>query len=180
MSATGNKTVAIFGASGSKPGEPEYERARELGRRIASAGWAVINGGYGGTMEASARGARERGGHVIGVTVERWSRSANEFTDETCCTHNLWERLRTLLDRSDAYVVLPGTTGTLAEIGLTWEFLCKKLMPPKPFVFLGEFWAPLYHLLAPRADCKAACGGLLRMVSSPEEAIDFLAPLLKQ
>ena len=180
MSATRKGIVAVFGAYGPKPGEPEYELAREVGREIASAGWALINGGYAGTMEAAARGAKERGGRVIGVTVETFSRTPNRFTDETCCTRDLWERLQVLLNRSDAYVVLPGATGTLAEIGVTWEFLCKGLMPPKPLVFLGEFWRPLYNLLVTAADCKAACGGMVKTVGSAKEAVDFIASFLKQ
>ena len=174
------KTVAVFGSYRPKPAEAEYERARELGGMIAFRGWVLINGGYGGTMEASARGARERGGHVVGVTVKTRSREANEFTDETRCTENLWERLQVLIERSDAYIILPGATGTLAEIGLAWEFICKNLVQPKPLVFVGEFWAPLYRLMVPNPESKTACGGLVHMASTPEEAVDFIASVLEE
>ena len=52
MAAKRERTIAVFGAYGPKPGEPEHELARELGREIASAGWALINGGYAGTSLA--------------------------------------------------------------------------------------------------------------------------------
>ena len=53
------KTVSIFGSSLPREGSGAYEEARRLGHLLAKAGMAVCNGGYGGLMEASARGARE-------------------------------------------------------------------------------------------------------------------------
>ena len=180
MAQPEERTVAVFGAYGPRPGDAEYELARETGRRIAEAGWVVMNGGYAGTMEASARGAKEAGGRVIGITVETFSREPNRFTDEAFCTRDLWERLHVLLDRADAYIALPGATGTLAEIGMAWESMCKRIIPPKPLVFLGGFWTPLYELLVPNSNVKAACGGLVRTASTPSEAIDFIASVLKE
>lgn len=180
MTVPERKIVAVFGSYAPRPGDAEYESARDVGRRIAAAGWTVLNGGYAGVMEASARGAKECGGHVIGVTVDTFSRTPNRFTDETCCTRDLWERLRVMLDRSDAFIVLPGATGTLAEIGTSWELMSKRLMPMKPLVFLGPFWRPLYDLLVPTPNTRAACGGRARCVDTPAEAIDFIASFLKQ
>jgi len=131
-------------------------------------------------MEASAQGAREAGGHVIGVTMEFFSRNPNRFTDETVCTRDLWERLRVLTGRADGYVILPGATGTLAEIGLAWEMMCKRMMPPKPMVFLGDFWKPLHDLLITRPEAKAACNGLVRMAPCPADAINFIVSNLKK
>ena len=174
MSYSDAKVVAVFGSYRPKPGDTEYERAAEVGREIASAGWTVINGGYAGTMEASARGAKERGGQVIGVVVETFSRQPNRFTDDTVCTTDLWERLRVLMERSDAYIALPGATGTLAEVALAWELLCKGLMSPKPLVLLGDFWQPLYEMLVPTPRVKAAASGMVRTAQTPQEAVDFL------
>src|ERR1051326_536507 len=64
---TSMKTVTIFGSSLPGEGTQMYQQARQLGGRLAQAGFAVCNGGYGGLMEASARGARECGGYTIGV-----------------------------------------------------------------------------------------------------------------
>ena len=168
------KTIAVFGGYRTAPGEPDYDLACELGRQIASQGWALLNGGYSGTMEASARGAKECGGHVVGVPVELFSKEVNAFTDEAHLTKDLWERIRYMLDRSDAFVILPGSTGTLAEIGMAWEFVCKKLMPPKPIIFLGEFWAPLYKVVVVTAGGRPSCGGLVRVEQTVAGAMDFL------
>ena len=71
------KTITIFGSSLPQQGTVAYEDAQRLGRLLAEAGFAIANGGYGGLMEASARGAREAGGHTVGITCEVWPVQAN-------------------------------------------------------------------------------------------------------
>ena len=61
-------TVTVFGSSRPKPATPDYETAYALGSELARAGFVVCNGAYGGTMEASARGAKAAGGSTVGVT----------------------------------------------------------------------------------------------------------------
>ena len=61
--------VTVFGSNAPKEGEADYEQARALGRELAQSGYVVATGGYFGTMEATSRGAKEAGGHVIGVTA---------------------------------------------------------------------------------------------------------------
>ena len=51
--------VTVFGGSHVQEGGPEYASARDLGKLLAQAGYTVCNGGYGGVMEASARGAKD-------------------------------------------------------------------------------------------------------------------------
>jgi uncharacterized protein (TIGR00730 family) len=145
-----------------------------LGRRIADAGWVLLNGGYGGTMEAAAKGARERGGHVIGVTVRTFRKDPNAYTSEAFLTADLWERIRTMLHRSDAFIALPGSTGTLAEVGMAWEFIYEEFMPPRPLIFLGEFWRPMYDTFVTSADPSASCGGLVRVEKTPAAAVAYL------
>ena len=77
--------------------------AEETGRLIAESGWVLMNGGYDGSMEASARGARNAGGRVIGVTCEIFSSSPNEYVEEVIATSDLWQRIREMVERSDAF-----------------------------------------------------------------------------
>ena len=54
------KIVSVFGTGRAKPGDKNYVLAEQLGEALAEAGFAIANGGYGGTMEASAKGRARR------------------------------------------------------------------------------------------------------------------------
>jgi len=146
------KTVTIFGSSIPDAETEIYREAQSLGRRLAEAGFAICNGGYSGLMEASARGAREAGGHTIGVTCEIWPSAANPWITEEVRTRTFMERLLTLIERGDAYIVLPGGTGTLAELALVWEMMNKSMLSRsvggrKPLVVMVPYWQPVIECL---------------------------------
>ena len=134
--------VAVFGSSTIRESAPEYLEAADLGRRLAAAGADVITGGYGGAMAACSRGAHEAGAHVVGVTVELFESRApvNRWVKERVHTSNLFERLRYIIGRADAFIAVSGSVGTLAEILLTWNLLMAKGHPPAPLVLLGTPW----------------------------------------
>ena len=64
-----DKIVTIFGGSRCNEKSPEYQEAKELGARLAEAGFTICTGGYLGVMEAASRGAREKGGRVFGIVM---------------------------------------------------------------------------------------------------------------
>ncbi len=136
------KVVTVFGSSQPRPGSAPYANAYELGRGIASAGWTLCNGGYGGTMEAGAKGAVEVGGHTIGVTLSRVGpRGPNPYIKQEIPTFSLLVRLETLTRLAHAYVVLPGGTGTLLELAAVWEMFNKRILRrAAPLILLGEHW----------------------------------------
>src|SRR5690348_570553 len=102
------RIVTVFGSSLPAPESVAYADARRLGRLLAESGFGVANGGYAGLMEASARGAREAGGHTIGVTCMIWPQAANPWIVEEVRTNSFPERIMKLINLGDAYVVLPG------------------------------------------------------------------------
>lgn len=141
--------ITVFGTGRAKPGHPAYELAEQLGGLLAQAGFTIANGGYGGTMLASAKGAAEAGGEVIGVTCSAFRSRANEYVSREIVTPTLDERLDTLIGLGEAYVVLPGGTGTLLEFAKVWE-LKNKGFPEadKPIILAGGFWKGLVDLVA--------------------------------
>jgi len=168
--------IVVFGSSRARPGEPLYDLALDLGRRIARAGWTLCNGGYGGTMEAAARGAKEFGGRTIGVTCDAFgSAGANRFIDREIRTPDLFARLRTLIDMGTGFVVLPGGTGTLVELATVWELLCKDFVQGRPLVAVGDFWRPLVEPIA-RHDPDAAAA--LAFADTAAEAVSYLSARL--
>ncbi|MHC4622315.1 MAG: LOG family protein [Planctomycetota bacterium] len=167
------KMVAIFGSGRTKPANSAYGLAYETGKVLAQAGFVIANGGYGGTMLASASGAAEVGGEVVGVTCSAFGRGgANEYITREIVTRSLDERLEKLVELGQGYVVLPGGTGTLLELAKVWELKNKGFLgTDKPIILLGGFWEPLAELM--RAD-DPDCRRHVEQVNSPEQARDIL------
>jgi uncharacterized protein (TIGR00730 family) len=147
---TSQNVVTIFGTGRAKPGDSTFTLAYETGRVLARAGFAIANGGYGGSMLAAAKGASEAGGEVIGVTCSAFKSSkANEYVTREMVTQSLDERLDTLIELGRAYIVLPGGTGTLLELAKVWELKNKGFLDAdKPIILVGEFWRSLVDLIA--------------------------------
>ncbi len=168
-----NETITVFGTSRAIEGDSAYMLAYETGRLLAQAGFAIANGGYGGTMLAAAKGASEAGGEVIGVTCSPFKGStANKYVSREIVTASLDERLDTLIQLGQAYVVLPGGTGTLLELAKVWELKNKGfLKTDKPIILLGEFWKPLVGLVA--ADDPDS-SRYVKLANEPQQVIKLI------
>lgn len=140
--------ISVFGGSQPKEGDATYAEAMELGRLLAQRGHIVLTGGYIGTMEAVSRGAREAGGHVIGVTcedIETWRKvRANSWVMEEVRRKTLIERLHTLIHESDAALALPGGPGTLTEISLMWNLMVVESLHRRPLILIGDGWQSVF------------------------------------
>ncbi len=167
------KTVTIFGTSKAKPGDSAYTLAYQIGELLARAGFTIVNGGYGGTMFAVAQAAKKNGAKTIGVTCSAFGQnSANEFITDEITTGSLDERLVTLIKLGQAFVVLPGSTGTLLELAKVWELQNKGfLKTDKPIILVGDFWKPLVDLITAE---EPDCGKFLHWANSPEQVMDIL------
>lgn len=163
-------TVTVFGSSQVKEGEPEYEQARDLGRQLAESGYTLCNGGYGGIMEASARGAKEAGGHTLGITTEDFGGPANRWIDREIRVKRWSERLFKLIETGDAYVVLDGGTGTLVELFVLWEMSNKKFLH-KPMIVLGSKISALVHQI--RKWPQVITSKKFFFVNSPKEIMEI-------
>jgi uncharacterized protein (TIGR00730 family) len=171
------KTITIFGTANAKPGDKAYELAYEAGKLLALAGFTIANGGYGGTMLAAAKGATEAGGETIGVTCSAFKVSrANEYISREIAAKSLDERLDTLVKLGQAYIVLPGGTGTLLELAKVWELKNKGFIKEdKPIILVGGFWKPLVDLIA--ADDPDS-GRYIRQADGPEQVVEVIRDLI--
>jgi uncharacterized protein (TIGR00725 family) len=169
--------VSVFGSSRVTEADPEYRRAYELGAELARAGFVLCNGGYGGTMEASARGAKEAGGQTIGITCNAFSdRGANPWIDRTIVAASMVERLMMLVHEGHAYAVLKGGTGTLLELSAVWEFMNKGVIPQKPIVVIGDFWNSVLQTLSAELAWEGLeeCTRFVTILPSGRECVEFL------
>ena len=170
------KTITVFGTSKAQPMGAVFQLAETLGRLLVENGFMIANGGYGGTMLATAKGATAAGGCVIGVTCTAFKRSrANEYVTKEIATNSLTERLGKLIELGDAYLVLPGGTGTLLELADVWEHKNKGFADAdKPIILIGAFWAPLAAMMTeadPDSVTHIAC------VDTAQDAVELLKTL---
>ncbi len=165
--------VAVFGSSTIRESSPEFREAEELGRRLAAAGADVITGGYGGAMAACSRGAHEAGAHVVGVTVELFADRApvNPWVKERVHTGDLFERLRTIIGRADAFIAVSGSVGTLAEILLTWNLLMAKGHAAAPLVLLGRPWKGWLEAQRAPGLVLPELFAFVQLADTPEQAV---------
>jgi hypothetical protein len=96
--------------------------ARELGVRLAERDHDVVCGGLGGVMAAACEGAREAGGHTIGILPGEDRRAANEFVDTAVATGLGHARNALVVMNGDAVVAIDGAGGTLSELGFAAVF----------------------------------------------------------
>jgi uncharacterized protein (TIGR00730 family) len=171
------KVVTIFGTGRTKPGNLAYTLAGEIGRLLAEAGFTIANGGYGGTMLAAAKSAAQAGGTVIGVTCSAFKISkCNEYVTREVLTKSLDERLDKLISLGQAYIVLPGGTGTLLELAKVWELKNKGFLNKgKPIILIGDFWKPLVDLVA---QDNLDCTRYIRLANDPQQAVSLLMKYL--
>jgi hypothetical protein len=170
-----DRVVCVLGANDAEEGGELYELARATGAALAELGYVVANGGYGGTMEASAAGAKQAGGRTIGVTCSLWRSRPNRHIDRLIVTDSLPARLAKLLEVGDAgYVVLPGATGTLVELATAWEMMSKGLLARRPLVCMGHFWRPVIELMISQ---RPGCGELVAVADSPRELARSFPPV---
>jgi uncharacterized protein (TIGR00730 family) len=175
--------ITVFGSSRPRDGEGDYEQARALGRELAARGFRVCSGGYGGVMEAASRGAKESGGRTMAVTAEFFKHQANSWVDEVAAVTTWQERLFELIRLGEGFVACKGGTGTLVELAVVWEMLNKGVIQGKPFVVLGDFWAPIIERVREvEADHNSrwseAVGRLVHVAHTPADAAEHLVEKL--
>ncbi len=168
------KIITVFGSSLPKAGEPEYEIAFELGKQLALNGFDVCSGGYQGIMDAVSKGAASVGGKAIGVTVDLFNAIPSKYLTSEIKCDTLFERIDKLITTGDAYIVLPGGTGTMVELSLVWEMMNKSLTEIKPIVCFGEMWKKIVSEMETRTKLEKRTTGLVKCVNSINECIELI------
>jgi uncharacterized protein (TIGR00730 family) len=137
--------VTVFGSSRFAPSHRYYALARETGRALAEAGFAVITGGGPGVMEAANRGAQEAGGVSVGCNIVLPTEQApNPYLDRCIEFDYFFVRKVMLHKYSSGFICMPGGVGTLDEIFETGTLIQTAKAPTFPLVVMGyEYWEPL-------------------------------------
>jgi uncharacterized protein (TIGR00730 family) len=147
------RKVTIFGSARTKPGEPAYQQAVQLGRAMAKHDWMVITGAGDGIMGAGHEGAGRE--HSMGLNIMLpFEQSANVTIDgDHKLVHMKYFFTRKLMfvKECDAVVCLPGGFGTIDEALEVLTLLQTGKHDMVPVVFLdapgGTYWKALNQFI---------------------------------
>jgi uncharacterized protein (TIGR00730 family) len=172
--------VTVFGSARFKEDHPYYALAREVGAKLAEAGFTVMTGGGPGIMEAANRGAKEAGGRSVGANITLpLEQKPNDYLDRWMEFRYFFVRKFMLEKYSYAFIAMPGGIGTLDEIFETAVLVQTGKIRDFPLVLMGKtFWGPLLDYL--RSGLVAA--GTIDesdvdrwiVTDSPAEAVDTI------
>lgn len=180
LDAIDRPTVTVFGSARFKEGNPHYEMARALGKRLAEEGFAVMTGGGPGIMEAANRGAKEGGGLSVGCNIDLpFEQQPNPYLDIFLEFDNFFVRKVMLVKYSIAFVIMPGGFGTLDEAFETATLMQTGKIEDFPIITMGtEFWQPLTTLLQEsfleEGTISPDDAELFQMTDSVEEAVGII------
>jgi uncharacterized protein (TIGR00730 family) len=142
VDAIGQPAVTVYGSARIAAGDPAYERAREIGRRLAEAGFAVVTGGGPGIMEAANRGCQEADGLSIGFNIELpHEQHANVYLDRELIFKHFYARKTMLVKAAEGFVLCEGGFGTLDELFESLVLIQTGKILHFPVVLVGtEHW----------------------------------------
>src|SRR5881397_2289047 len=137
--------VSLFGSARVHEGHPAYEEAREVGRRFAEAGFAVVTGGGPGVMEAANRGAKEGGGLSVGFNIQLpHEQHENPYLDIELTFHHFYARKTMFVKAAEGFVIFPGGFGTLDELFESLTLIQTGKVLHFPVVLFGsDYWKGL-------------------------------------
>jgi len=129
------KIVGVIG--GSKVPKNIYELAFKMGKLIGERDYVLITGGLGGVMEAASKGAKTKGGLVIGILPGNSRFMANKWVDVPIVTGMSHARNVIIAQSADILIAIDGSVGTQSEIAFGHIYRKKiigiKCTTPLPF-----------------------------------------------
>ena len=141
------KSLTIFCSSSNKLDQIYYNTGKKITKVIAENDYSIVyGGGRVGIMGIIAKYALELGVNVTGVIPKFLNTKEIIFNEINSLkiVNNMSERKKLLFELGDAFIALPGGTGTIEEITevISWKVLG---LHKKPIIFINinDFWRPL-------------------------------------
>lgn len=175
--------ICVYGAASSLIDKSFIEAGEELGKKMAKRGHGLVfGGGRSGMMGAPARGVRENGGEVIGISPKFFEENNPEVAFEDCTDfikpETMRERKKLLEEMADAFIVSPGGIGTFDEF---FEILTLKQLGRhnKAIVILNinGYFDDMINMMSHAIDKKfitTDCVELYKVMDNIDEALDYI------
>lgn len=177
--------VTIFGSSRMEPGSVYYEKAVELGRKLADQGFAVITGGGPGIMEGANRGAKDGKGKSVGLNIViPAEQHPNHYHDITLNFRYFFIRKLMFVKYALAFVIFPGGYGTLDELFEALTLSQTKRIGVFPIILFGkDYWKGLIdwfkNTLVKQNTISPEDIGLISLVDTAEEVCAIMSEHLR-
>jgi uncharacterized protein (TIGR00730 family) len=180
-----NPAVTVFGSARTKPRDPYYKAAVELGRKLAHQNIPVVTGGGPGIMEAANKGAALGNGKSVGLNIELpHEQGGNQFANVPVNFHYFFSRKVCFVKYSFAFVFMPGGFGTLDELFETLTLVqTKKMRKPMPIVLFGtDYWNEVlnFDAMVRHGTISPEDVNLFYRTDSVEDAHDWLVKQLTE
>lgn len=144
------KNICVYCGSSPTVSEQYKTAAVQVGTVIAGNNLGLVyGGGRRGLMGMVADSVLANGGKAIGIIPKHLQdrEERHDTLSELHIVDSMHIRKQMMVERSDAFLILPGGYGTLDEAFeiLTWKQLG---LHKKPIIFLNifDFWSPLKEL----------------------------------
>jgi uncharacterized protein (TIGR00730 family) len=179
LSTLGN-AVSIFGSARVKPGDPWYQKAEYLAKRLVEKGFSVITGGGPGVMEAANKGAAEGGGKSVGMNIRLpFEQKPNPYANISLDYKYFFIRKVMFIKYAVAYVILPGGYGTMDELTEALTLIQTRRIKSFPVILLGtDYWKGLMDWLSETMlkedKILSEDLDLIRITDDPDEAVRYI------
>jgi uncharacterized protein (TIGR00730 family) len=172
--------ITVFCGSAQGNHRGFIEAAEDLGRELAGRGIDLVYGGSsGGLMGAIADSVLAAGGRVHGVMPHHLADHAHAALTWLDLVDTMYQRKSRMVELADAFIAIPGGTGTLEELFEAWNHAILGIHT-KPVAILntGGYYDKLIAFLDDlvRTEFGTAAGRrLLHVGTSPTELVATLA-----
>lgn len=147
------RKVAMFGSARTRPDEPAYDAARQLGRRLSEEGWMIVTGGGPGIMTAGVEGAGPENSFAVSIVLPFEPATAGPLVSDGKVVNfrYFFTRKLTFMKESSGYLLLPGGYGTMDEAFELLTLLQTGREVPAPVVLFepagDAYWRTFRHFL---------------------------------
>jgi uncharacterized protein (TIGR00730 family) len=178
--------IAIFGYADALENSRLYKDVFQVSKRLAEAGYTVVDGGGPGVMKAATLGAKAGGGCVVGVTLypkdmkNFEGKDVENLIDEEIKTNTYIERTLTLMSKGQVYIVFNGGTGTVSEFGMAWGLARLYFGHHKPLILYGKFWKKIMRAFRENMHMRPEEKKVYKIVDSPDEVLDAINEFEKE
>lgn len=165
--------ACVYGGASEKISDIHKERIKGLGKVIADNGFSLVYGaGATGCMGAVARGVRENGGYVMGISPYFIKDFEEIFPcDNTVMVDTMSERKTLMEKHADIFIIAPGGIGTMDEFFqvLTLKYL-KRISAPIVVLNLNGFYDSLLKLI----DDLIESGAVIREIQDMFDVVESI------